>query len=466
MNQDPDFFGGLVLFILLALVGVLVVNLTRNHRPTMRFQIKLFLCAFGTRFLVSAIIYVGGLINVLKDEDASGWVTGSALFKEWVRKRLDIVDLPSALTAAFSGQHKGYGYLVGALFYLTDDPARLPAAVLNCFVGALTVVLVYRIARSLFSENVAVKTAWFTCLLPSMLIWSAQTLKEPNIIFLETVVMYCCVRLKSGFSVRHIVICAASIVLVIPFRFYAAYIAGAAVVLALIMPQFGKRKMGVIQGLGVAACLAIIGFSGVFAQSENQVERMDLEKVQKFREDISVGSGSGVKSTYDMKTPAGLGLATLEGGTYLLLAPFPWQLGGGSIRMALTVPELIVWWWLFFVGVVPGMWFAIRNRFGDVQPLLFFLFGLGILYSMMFGNVGLAYRQRAQLLPWLLIFAMVGLEQRALKKAQRRESKQKEISAAEPKSLPRPAPPPPPMLSPSALPRPKLPPLPQNDVTA
>ena len=36
--------------------------------------------------------------------------------------------------------------------------------------------------------------------------------------------------------------------------------------------------------------------------------------------------------------------------------------------------------------------------------------------SMMFGNVGLIFRQRAQLLPWLLIIAVVGLEQRALQK--------------------------------------------------
>jgi hypothetical protein len=34
----------------------------------------------------------------------------------------------------------------------------------------------------------------------------------------------------------------------------------------------------------------------------------------------------------------------------------------------------------------------------------------------MFGNVGLIFRQRAQLLPWLLIIAVVGLERRALRK--------------------------------------------------
>jgi hypothetical protein len=48
--------------------------------------------------------------------------------------------------------------------------------------------------------------------------------------------------------------------------------------------------------------------------------------------------------------------------------------------------------------------------------MLFFILGLGVLYSMMFGNVGLIFRQRAQLLPWLLIISAVGLEQRALKK--------------------------------------------------
>lgn len=89
--------------------------------------------------------------------------------------------------------------------------------------------------------------------------------------------------------------------------------------------------------------------------------------------------------------------------------------------MVLTAPELLVWWWLVFVGLVPGIWHACRTRFNEIQPMLFFILGLGLLYSMMFGNVGLIFRQRAQLLPWLLILAMVGLEQRAIKKFLKRE---------------------------------------------
>jgi hypothetical protein len=78
------------------------------------------------------------------------------------------------------------------------------------------------------------------------------------------------------------------------------------------------------------------------------------------------------------------------------------------------------------------MWYAIKNRFGELQPYLFFIAGLGLLYSMMFGNVGLIVRQRAQLLPMLLVFAFVGLEQKKLQKLLKRNS-----SAAAPVMAPR-----------------------------
>src|SRR5215831_1453 len=431
-TQDPDVFAGIVLLILFGILGVSLLSLTWNHRATIQFQIKLFCCALLTRFLMSIVIYCFGLVNILKDEDASGWVVGASIHKDWIKKGMGLFDLPARLSEAFSGNHRGYGYMLASLFYFTDSPARLPAAALNCLIGALTVVMAYRIARSLFSEWVAVRVAWWTCLLPSMIIWSSQTLKEPTVIFLETIVLYGCVRLKvKGFSLRHIVACALAIVLVLPFRFYAAYIAGAAVALALMMPQFGKKKLSVGSAIGVAACiLPIVMMSSVLVSSEAQLERFDLKRIQKFREDIAVGAGSGVTSSYDFNSPAGLAAATAVGGSYLMLAPFPWQLGGGSVRMVLTTPELIVWWWVFFVGVLPGMWHAIRTRFNEIQPLLFFLIGLGVLYSLMFGNVGLAYRQRAQLLPWLLIFAMVGLEQRSLRR----------LAKKQPRPVARPAP--------------------------
>jgi hypothetical protein len=104
------------------------------------------------------------------------------------------------------------------------------------------------------------------------------------------------------------------------------------------------------------------------------------------------------------------------GAAHLLLAPFPWQLGGGSLRMVLTLPELVYWWWLVFNGLIPGVIYSVRHRLSDVRAMLLMLIGFGLLYSLTFGNVGLVFRQRAQLLPWMFILAAVGLEQRTLRR--------------------------------------------------
>jgi hypothetical protein len=81
--------------------------------------------------------------------------------------------------------------------------------------------------------------------------------------------------------------------------------------------------------------------------------------------------------------------------------------------------EIVYWWWLVFAGLLPGLRFLVRHRFNDVVPLLVMILGFGLLYSVMFMNVGLIYRQRAQLMPWLLMFAAVGLEHRRQRRSAR-----------------------------------------------
>jgi 4-amino-4-deoxy-L-arabinose transferase-like glycosyltransferase len=435
--NNPDIVSGLVIMILLGVFGALLIAATRNHQQTVQFQIRLFLYALLTRFALSFLLYVFGLSKVAGDEDSLGWYYGVVLFQKW--QQLAILDMPGVLGQAYQGETPGYYYLTGLLFYVTKMPDRLAAAALNCFFGALTVIFAYRAARTLFSEWVATRVGWLTCLFPSMIIWSAQTVKEPVVIFLETVALYGCVRLKvKGFSIRDILLCAAAMILVIPFRFYAAYIIAAAVALSLILPQIGKRKLSIASAVLLAVLvIPIVTMSGILAQHEKHFESFDLQFVQKFRENVSsgpaqFGTSSGVKSEYDLNTSSGFGLAVLIGAAHLLLAPFPWQLGGGSVRMLLSLPELLAWWWLFFVGVVPGFWFLIRKRFSEIQPMLFFIFGLGFLYSLMFGNVGLVFRQRAQLLPWLLIFAAVGLEIRRFKQLEKRLSQAQVGAGASP----------------------------------
>jgi len=414
---DIGMVPGTLLFIVLAIFGSMSLFLTRNHRDTVRSQIALFLVAFGTRFAFSIWVYQFGLVRILHDEDSSGWAMGIPLQRLWSQQRLTLLDLPYALLGAFQGEHYGYRYMMGALFYVINSPTRMVAAALNCFFGALTVVLAYRIARTLFSEWVATRVGWWTCLLPSLIVWSGQTVKEPVVIFLEALALYGCVNLKRcGFSVRHIALCAVTTVLVIPFRFYVAYVEAGAIIFSLLLPHLTRRRTSIGSALAVGLLfIPLLWLSGVLIRHEARFDRFDAKFVSTYRHSLTVGAGSGVETNYDLRTNQGMAMGTLTGGAYLLLAPFPWELGG-SLRKMLTTPEIFVWWWLVVVGLIPGLWYTIRKRFSDVQPLLFFVAGLGLLYSVTFGNVGLAYRQRAQLLPWLVIIAMAGLERRALRR--------------------------------------------------
>ncbi len=414
--NDFELFSACAFFLVLLVLGKLGLAATQHHLRTLPLQERLFFCAFTLRFAMSIVICQSGLVALLGDEDSGGWFGGVKLYQQWQQQGVGFFDLPAVLTGAFEGQHRGYRYLLSTLFHLTGVPTRLMAATLNGCFGALTAVFTYRVANRLFSSWVAERAGWCSCLFPSLIIWSAQTVKEPVVMLLETVALYGCVHMKcAGLSFRHALTCVLAILLLIPFRFYAAYLVGAAVILALVLPRMREGKTTLTSALVVAAVLLpILISSGLLARHEAEFEKFDVQRIQHFGQAVATGpgGGSGVTTHYDMQTPHGFGMAAVVGAAHVLLAPFPWQLGHGSLRMLLTLPELLVWWWLFFAGVLPGGWYAMRHRFSDVQLLLLFVCGLGLLYSLLFGNVGLAYRQRTQLLPWLLIFAMVGLEQR------------------------------------------------------
>ena len=108
---------------------------------------------------------------------------------------------------------------------------------------------------------------------------------------------------------------------------------------------------------------------------------------------------------------------------YLLFAPFPWQLA--SLRQSITLPEMIIWW-ASFPMLVLGLWFSIRYRLRQISPILVFSVMLSLAYSVFQGNVGTAYRQRAQLLVFYFIFVAVGY---VLMQERREDKKQQQLQA-------------------------------------
>lgn len=419
MKADAGVAAGALLFGALLFLGLFLVSATARDQRGARLDRQIFLVAIVLRFAASVALYGLGLVRLIGDEDASGWTAAFSLISEWERQGVTLFDLPGVWVATLLHPrgNLGYQYMVSTLFYVSGSRSRLVAAVLNNFFGAMTVVLTARVGASIFSSWVGSRVGWYACFFPSLVLWSAQTLKEPIVIFLETLALYACVLLRgSRGSLRHVVICSAAIVLLVSFRFYAAYVTGVVILLTLALPQLrsGRTRFGAALAVG-ALVVPLLVLTGALARHEATVQMFDLARLQDIRDWTARHTGSGVPLDYDIQTPSGMLMSVAVGGVHLLLAPFPWQLGGAGLRTLLTLPELLVWWWLVFTALVPGLRIALRHRFTDVQPLLYFVLGMAFLYGLTFSNVGLVFRQRAQLLPWLLVFAMVGLEQRAVR---------------------------------------------------
>ncbi|HEX3151791.1 MAG TPA: hypothetical protein VHR66_27210 [Gemmataceae bacterium] len=408
--EDVGLASGLIALALLAGAGAIVIQVSSGDPGSKVFQTRLFFAALMLRFAASLAIYQFGFINTIKDEDGSGWVAGMVYNQAWEQQGRTVTDLPAMVVDAYETKNKGYYHLLGWFFFVTGLQGRLAAAALNCSFGAMTVVLTYRTARLLLTIRGASWAGWCSCLFPSLILWSAQTVKEPVVIFLESVVLYATLRLRmSLLNPKYLFLCGGAIILLMPFRFYAAYVSVIAVLLGLLA---GGSRAGRIPGVFAAGLLAavLIAAFGGFLQKERSADYMDLKYIESFRRNSAIGEGSGSAAYIeaDLSSSVGFGLAMAFGGVHLLFAPFPWQ--WTSLRAMLVAPETIFWWWLCWRYVGPGLWYASRKRLADFAPLLLFVVLMALLYSVMFSNVGLAYRQRAQLLPWLFVLGGLGRE--------------------------------------------------------
>jgi hypothetical protein len=153
-----------------------------------------------------------------------------------------------------------------------------------------------------------------------------------------------------------------------------------------------------------------------------------LEAVERSRQWAASSSESGFNEDVDVSTTEGAIAALPIGFTYLMLAPFPWQVS--NFRQAITLPEVFLWWSLIPL-IIFGIWYTLKNRLREAIPILLFSLMLSLVYSIFQGNVGTAYRQRTQIQVFLFIFAAVGWtllqERRENKKLLRRMEKERDF---------------------------------------
>ena len=323
-----------------------------------------------------------------------------------------------------SGEGSGWGmvYLVAAV-YAVVGRNMLAVQLMNSVFGAATAVVIYLCAQQVFKNSRVARIAGIAvAFYPSLVLWSAQGLKDGPIVFCLALAILCTLKLGEKLA-KYIVVLVLVLLSLVALRFYVFYMICVAIAGAFVIgmqqvtaTSFARQFTAVIL-LGLA-----LTYIGVTRSATANFERYgNMNQLQRSRNDQARSAESGFGRDVDVSSTSGAISTIPMGVLYLLFAPFPWQIT--SLRQSITLPEMIVWW-ASFPMLVLGLWFAIKYRLRMISPILIFTVMLTLAYSVFQGNVGTAYRQRAQLLVFYFIFVAVGF---VLMKEKREERKRREI---------------------------------------
>ena len=323
-----------------------------------------------------------------------------------------------------SGEGSGWGmvYVVAAIYGIVGRN-MLAVQLVNAVFGAATAVVIYLCAHQVFQNLRVARIAGIAvAFYPSLVLWSAQGLKDGPIVLCLAAAILATLKLGERFTLKYLVVLVCTLLSLVALRFYVFYMICVAIAGAFII---GMQQITATSFTRQFIAMVLLGLAltyiGVTRSATVQFERYgNMQQLQRSRNDLARSAESGFGRDVDVSSTSGALSSIPIGVVYLLFAPFPWQIT--SLRQSITLPEMVIWW-ASFPLLVLGLWFAIKYRLRMISPILIFTVMLTIAYSVFQGNVGTAYRQRAQLLVFYFIFVAVGF---VLMKEKREERKQRD----------------------------------------
>jgi hypothetical protein len=390
---------------LILAIPVLVWAIGTVPTADRRWMTRIVAVALSLRLLVAILFVLFRGLRIYHDDAAAYELYGSQLAAYWhgVGPPLDLVDNYRQATA--QGMPLGWLYFCGIVYYVFGRYQLMVTGVTSIF-GALSVIMTYKLASQLFHRVVARRTAVLMALFPSMILWSSMALKDPAMLLLILCAFYALLRLRHGFRLSAVVLFTTALVGMWFVRYYIIYFVVFASMASLLVARrrafFSVLARQVIGGALVLGFLTLVGLTGHLA---SHTEQLNLSYVSGYRAGMAISANSGFMSSVDVSTPAGA-LAFLPIGLAVLwFGPFPWQMR--SIGALVSLPEMLIWWSMV-PSIVRGTRFALRSAIGSTSPLVFFVVSVSSIYALGLGNVGAAFRMRAQVLAFFFVFAAVG----------------------------------------------------------
>lgn len=384
-----------------------------------RFLLKVFISGLLIRLII------GSLIFAYRGQDFFG---GDAITYDALGQyQLGVWAGDSYSMTLLKNRISGFGmsYYVGTIYFVLGRN-MLAIQFVNAVLGAITAPIIFICAQEVFNNvRVSRLAALGVAFFPSLILWSSQGLKDGPIVFLLALTILATLKLGQKLTFKYIVVLICTLSALLSLRFYLFYMIASAVAGAFVVGIRAANTSSLVRQFAILVALGLaLTYMGVTRFASIQLETFgNLQRIERSRKDAAGSAKSGFGEDVDVSSSSGAISNVPLGLLYLFFAPFPWQVG--SLRQMITLPEMIIWW-ASFPMMVLGIWFAIKYRLRMITPILIFTTMLSLAYSIFQGNVGTAYRQRAQLLVFYFIFAAVGyvlvLEKREERKRNRLES--------------------------------------------
>jgi hypothetical protein len=218
----------------------------------------------------------------------------------------------------------------------------------------------YSAARAVWSERAALFSGWVACMTPSLLFWSAMSQKECWIVLGTAMTLRGICDWGAQHKGRGLLWVVGGILLASSSRTYLRPLLALPTLLSFIGWRAARPALTIVVMVS-ALCFVLVMGNGLgvlhldiagFVQQRLQ-ETRDYGTSQAAGAETGVqGLRSGIMFHYDVRTPGGLAMMLLMGGTYCLFSPFPWQMSG---RQFAVLPELLAWWALLAFFIVPGL---------------------------------------------------------------------------------------------------------------
>jgi hypothetical protein len=395
--------GQLAVFLALILATIvgLILRCVKEHKDLL---LMFFITGLISRVVVALGIYLLNL-QAFFGLDSYGYdLWGYWLLKYWQGENYYKGILPWDDIK----NNWGMQYLVACIYALVGRNT-LAVQLFNAVIGATTAPVIFLCTKHIYHNvRVATITAYFVAFYPSLVLWSSQGLKDGLIVFLLAVLMLITLKLAETISFNNIVLLLICLLAVFSLRFYIFYMVVAAISGTFIIGTKSISTQSLIRQFAVIIAIGIaMTYIGVLRTASTQLESYtNLETLSASRSELANTAQSGFGRDVDVSTASGAISFIPIGLVYLLFAPFPWELA--NLRQMITLPEMIIWWCSFPILIV-GLWFTLKYRLRQALPILIFISGLTLAYSMFQGNIGTAYRQRSQLLVFYFIFVAVGI---------------------------------------------------------